>query len=180
MPYMVHVGPHCRAYYSNCAVIGHFTCQMAYVTGSSGMSYCNQTLFLSRRVGSGHETIPKPYPQQLLTSHLTFQYIAVCREPIVLCNISSKNPGPQSIQHSLHVCMFACSLKPTLHSKGLEGGPGGRSVMIQLFLILLQHRSPYYQQLRLGELYILMPLLEWKGLGEGRGGGGEGEGRGRS
>ena len=53
--------------------------------------------------------------------------------------------------------------------------------MIQLFLILLQHQSPYYQQLRLGELYILMPLLEWKGLGEGRGrgGGGEGEGEGR-
>ena len=25
--------------------------------GSSGMSYCNQTLFLSTRVGSGHETI---------------------------------------------------------------------------------------------------------------------------
>ena len=27
-----------------------------YVTGSGGMSYCNQTLFLFRRVGSGHET----------------------------------------------------------------------------------------------------------------------------
>ena len=39
-------GPHCGAYYSNCAVIGHFTCQTAYVTGSSGMSYCNQTLLL--------------------------------------------------------------------------------------------------------------------------------------
>ena len=39
-------GPHCGAYYSNCAVIGHFTCQTAYVTGSGGMSYCNQTLLL--------------------------------------------------------------------------------------------------------------------------------------
>ena len=39
-------GPHWGAYYSNCAVIGHFTCQTAYVTGSSGMSYCNQTLLL--------------------------------------------------------------------------------------------------------------------------------------
>ena len=38
--------PHCGAYYSNCAVIGHFTCQMAYVTGSGGMSCCNQTLLL--------------------------------------------------------------------------------------------------------------------------------------
>ena len=27
-----------------------------YVTGLGGMSYCNQTLFLSGRVGSGHET----------------------------------------------------------------------------------------------------------------------------
>ena len=27
-----------------------------YVTGSGGMSYCNQTLFLFGRVGSGHET----------------------------------------------------------------------------------------------------------------------------
>ena len=36
--------PHCGTYYSNCAVIGHFTCQTAYVTGSSGMSYGNQTL----------------------------------------------------------------------------------------------------------------------------------------
>ena len=27
-----------------------------YITGSGGMSYCNQTLFLSVRVGSGHET----------------------------------------------------------------------------------------------------------------------------
>ena len=27
-----------------------------YVTGSGGMLYCNQTLFLSRRVGSGHKT----------------------------------------------------------------------------------------------------------------------------
>ena len=34
-------GPHCRAYYSNCAVIGPFTCQTAHVTGSGGMSYCN-------------------------------------------------------------------------------------------------------------------------------------------
>ena len=39
-------GPHCRAYYSNCAVISHFTCQTAYVTGLDGMSYCNQTLLL--------------------------------------------------------------------------------------------------------------------------------------
>ena len=39
-------GPHCRAYYSNCAVIGHFTCQTVYVTGSGGMSYFNQTLLL--------------------------------------------------------------------------------------------------------------------------------------
>ena len=39
-------GPHCGAYYSNCAVIGHFTCQTAYITGSGGMSYCNQTLLL--------------------------------------------------------------------------------------------------------------------------------------
>ena len=46
----------CGAYYSNCAVIGHFTCQMVYVTGLGGMSYCNQTLFLSGRVGSGDET----------------------------------------------------------------------------------------------------------------------------
>ena len=38
-------GPHC-AYYSNCAVISHFTCQAAYVTGSDWMSYCNQTLLL--------------------------------------------------------------------------------------------------------------------------------------
>ena len=29
-----------------------FTCQMAYVTGSGRMSYCNQTLFLSGKVGS--------------------------------------------------------------------------------------------------------------------------------
>ena len=43
--------------YSNCAVIDHFTCQTAYVTGSSGMSYCNQTLFLSGRVGSGDKTM---------------------------------------------------------------------------------------------------------------------------
>ena len=50
------MGPHCGAYYSNCAVIGHFTYQTAYVTGSGGMSYCNQILFLSRRVGSGDET----------------------------------------------------------------------------------------------------------------------------
>ena len=68
--------------------------------------------------------------------------------------------------------MFACSLKPTLHSKGLEGGPGGRSVMIQLFLILLQHRSPYYQQLRLGELYIFDAFIgvegTWGGEGSGR------------
>ena len=28
----------------------------SYVTGLDGMLYCNQTLFLSRRVGSGHET----------------------------------------------------------------------------------------------------------------------------
>ena len=48
--------PHCGAYYFNCAVIGHFTCQTAYVTGSGGMSYCNQPLLLSGRVGSGHET----------------------------------------------------------------------------------------------------------------------------
>ena len=48
-------GPHCGAYYSNCAVIGHFTCQTAYVTGSDGISYCNQTFF-SGRMGSGHET----------------------------------------------------------------------------------------------------------------------------
>ena len=27
-----------------------------YNTGSGGMSYCNQTLFLSRRVGSGDKT----------------------------------------------------------------------------------------------------------------------------
>ena len=39
-------GLHCGAYYSNCAVIGHFTCQTAYVTGLGGMSYCNQTLLL--------------------------------------------------------------------------------------------------------------------------------------
>ena len=45
-------GWHCGAYYSNCAVIGHFTCQTAYISGSGGMSYCNQT----GRVGSGHET----------------------------------------------------------------------------------------------------------------------------
>ena len=66
------MGLHCGAYYSNCAVIGHFTCQTAtslgqagchivtrpflsgrvgsfhmpdgYVTGSGGMSYCNQTI----------------------------------------------------------------------------------------------------------------------------------------
>ena len=55
--------PHCGAYYSNCAVIGHSTCQMAiYVTGSGRMSYCNQTLFLSKRVGSGDEIrTPKRY-----------------------------------------------------------------------------------------------------------------------
>ena len=39
-------GPHCGAYYSNCAVIGHFTCQTAYITGLGGMLYCNQTLLL--------------------------------------------------------------------------------------------------------------------------------------
>ena len=37
-------GPHCGAYYSNCTMIGHSTCQMAYVTGSDRMSYCNQAL----------------------------------------------------------------------------------------------------------------------------------------
>ena len=47
-------GPHCRAYYSNCAVIGHFTCQTATTLGQAGC--CNQTLPLGR-VGSGHETI---------------------------------------------------------------------------------------------------------------------------
>ena len=67
-------GPHCGAYYSNCAVIGHFTCQAAYVTGSGGMSYCNQTLFLSGRVGSGDETSAK-----LLVSIL---YIDLIRETI--------------------------------------------------------------------------------------------------
>ena len=50
------MGLHCGAYYSNCAVIGHFTCQTAYLTGSDRMSHCNQTLFLSGRVGSGDET----------------------------------------------------------------------------------------------------------------------------
>jgi len=58
MRYMVyhqcHVGPHCGAYYSNCAVIGHSTCQTALSLGRVGCR--NQTLFLSRRVGSGHET----------------------------------------------------------------------------------------------------------------------------
>ena len=48
-------GPHCRAYYSNCAVIGHSTCQTGYVTGSGGMSYVTRSFF-SGRVGSGHET----------------------------------------------------------------------------------------------------------------------------
>ena len=28
-----------------------------YITGSGGMSYCNQTLFLSGKMGSGDETI---------------------------------------------------------------------------------------------------------------------------
>ena len=40
MPYMVyyqcHVGLHCGAYYSNCAVIGHFTCQTATSLGQAG------------------------------------------------------------------------------------------------------------------------------------------------
>ena len=59
--YPCHVGLYCRAYYSNYAVIGHSTCQTGYVTGSGGMSYCNQTHFLSGRVGSGDETC-KPRP----------------------------------------------------------------------------------------------------------------------
>ena len=29
-------GPHCGTYYSNCAVIGHFTCQMAVSLGRAG------------------------------------------------------------------------------------------------------------------------------------------------
>ena len=45
-------GLHCGAYYSNCAVIGHFTCQMAYVTGSSGMSYCPGGWGLGTRLAS--------------------------------------------------------------------------------------------------------------------------------
>ena len=51
------MGLHCGSYYSNCAVIGHSHCQTANVTRLGGMLYCNQTLFLSGRVGSGDETI---------------------------------------------------------------------------------------------------------------------------
>ena len=59
MPYMVyylcHVGPHCIAYYSNCAVIGHSTCQTATSLGRTGCRIVTRP-FLSGRVGSGHET----------------------------------------------------------------------------------------------------------------------------
>ena len=48
-------GPHCGAYYSNCAVIGHFTCQTAMSLGRSGCRIITRP-FLSGRVGSGHET----------------------------------------------------------------------------------------------------------------------------
>jgi len=50
-------GPHCGAYYSNFAVIGHFTCQTAYVTGQAGCCIVTRPFF-SGRVGSGHETKP--------------------------------------------------------------------------------------------------------------------------
>ena len=33
---MLSRGPHCGAYYSNCAVIGHFTCQTAISLGRAG------------------------------------------------------------------------------------------------------------------------------------------------
>ena len=54
--YQCHVGPHCGAYYSTCAVIGHFTCQMAMSLGRAGCCIVTRP-FLSRRVGSGHETM---------------------------------------------------------------------------------------------------------------------------
>ena len=56
MPYMVHyqchAGLHCRAYYSNCDVIGHFTGQAATTLGRAGCRIVTRP-FLSGRVGSG-------------------------------------------------------------------------------------------------------------------------------
>ena len=50
------MGPHCGAYYSNCAVIGHFTCQMATSLGWAGCRIVTRP-YLSGKVRSGHKTI---------------------------------------------------------------------------------------------------------------------------
>ena len=52
---LCHVDSHCGAYFSNCAVIGHFTCQMAISLGRAGCHIITR-LFFSGRVGSGHKT----------------------------------------------------------------------------------------------------------------------------
>ena len=70
-------GPHCGAYYSNCAVIGHFTCQTAYVTGLTGMSYCNQTLFL-REGGVWARDYPKTTIHTGLIQYVRTDVILFC------------------------------------------------------------------------------------------------------
>ena len=50
--YLCHVGLHCGVLCWDWS----FHMPDSYVTGSGRMSYHNQTLFLSGRVGSGHET----------------------------------------------------------------------------------------------------------------------------
>ena len=46
--------PHCGAYYSNCAVIGHFTCRQLTSLGRVGCRIVTRPPF-SGRLGSGHE-----------------------------------------------------------------------------------------------------------------------------
>ena len=70
-------GPNCGAYiYSDCAVIGHFTCQTAYITGSDGCRIVTRPFF-SGRVGSRHETIPPFLPTPSLIPRSLRFYVTV-------------------------------------------------------------------------------------------------------
>ena len=61
--YLCHMGPHCRAYFSNCAVIGHFTCQMDKSIGLVRSGIVTRCFSSPRGWALGMRLPPRPLAQ---------------------------------------------------------------------------------------------------------------------